>query len=170
MSAHRHHQGFAIIAILQLRISLIEPYPLVLANTRRNNIRRLFDLVLYSCTARNAAVKELGIVSDVTTIAERREIVMSEQITSKVMSRRSAFSLFGLAALSLAALPTMLTSSEAEAEESVPQSGTARRQERRVGRTERRQERRSGRTERRAARRAGRTERRQERRTGGTQQ
>ncbi|HKF93780.1 MAG TPA: hypothetical protein VKB96_04095 [Gammaproteobacteria bacterium] len=95
---------------------------------------------------------------------------MSEQITSKVMSRRSAFSLFGLAALSLAALPTMLTSSEAEAEESVPQSGTARRQERRVGRTERRQERRSGRTERRAARRAGRTERRQERRTGGTQQ
>src|SRR5215204_6442454 len=60
------------------------------------------------------------------------------------MSRRSAFSLFGLAALSLAALPTMLTSSEAEAEESVPQSGTARRQERRVGRTERRQERRSG--------------------------
>ena len=82
MSAHRHHEGFAIIAILQLHISLIEPYPLVLANTRRNNIRRLFDLVLYSCTSRNAAVTELGIVSDVTTIAERREIVMSEQITS----------------------------------------------------------------------------------------
>ena len=83
---------------------------------------------------------------------------MSPKITSEELSRRSAFSLLGLAALSLAVLPTVLTSSDAEAQETTPQTGTQRRQERREGRTERRQERRTGRTE-----------RREERRTGGEQ-
>jgi hypothetical protein len=94
---------------------------------------------------------------------------MSRKLTSEELSRRSALSLLGLAALSLAVLPTVLTSSDAEAQETTPQTGTQRRQERREGRTERRQERRTGRTERRQERRTGRTERREERRTGGEQ-
>jgi hypothetical protein len=93
---------------------------------------------------------------------------MSPKITSNELSRRSAFSVLGLAALSLTLLP-VLQSSNAEAEETAPQTGTQRRQERRTGRTERRQERRTGRTERRTQRRTGRTERREERRTGGEQ-
>ena len=94
---------------------------------------------------------------------------MSQKITSEELSRRSAFSFLGLAALSLTVLPTVLTSSDAEAQETAPQTGTQRRQERREGRTERRQERRTGRTERRQERRTGRTERREQRRTGGEQ-
>jgi hypothetical protein len=91
----------------------------------------------------------------------------------EMISRRRVFSLLGLAALSLAVSPTVLTVSDAEAQPSTqnpqagttttPQSGTERRQERRAGRTERRQERRTGRTERRTERREGRTERRTER-------
>jgi hypothetical protein len=92
---------------------------------------------------------------------------MSEQ-----MSRRTALSLLGLASLSLAVPATMLTTSNAEAQQPaaptvtppVAPTGTERRQERRTGRAERRQERREGRTERRQERRTGRTERRQERR------
>jgi hypothetical protein len=89
---------------------------------------------------------------------------MSQKIKSEELSRRSAFSFLGLAALSLAVLPPVLTSSDAEAQETAPQTGTQRRQERRAGRTERRQDRRTGRTERREERRTGRTERREERR------
>jgi hypothetical protein len=96
---------------------------------------------------------------------------MSEKITSEVISRRRALSLLGLTALSLAVPPTVLTVSDAEAQQAAqptdaPQTGTERRQERRTRRTERRQERRTRRTERRQARRAGRQERRQERRAG----
>ena len=95
---------------------------------------------------------------------------MSEQIKSGMISRRTALSLLGLASLSLAVPATMLTTSNAEAQQpaaptvapTVAPTGTERRQERRTGRAERRQERREGRTERRQERRTGRTERRQE--------
>jgi hypothetical protein len=95
---------------------------------------------------------------------------MIEKNETEILSRRRAFSILGLAALSLAVLPTLLMTSDAEAQTGTtttttqtPQSGTQRRQERRTARTERRQERRAARTERRAERQAGRTERRQTR-------
>jgi hypothetical protein len=79
---------------------------------------------------------------------------MSAIIKSEMISRRKALSLMGLAAaFGLAAAPTVLTVSDAEAQT--------------VG-MERRQERRAGRHERREARRAGRHERREVRRTGTT--
>jgi hypothetical protein len=79
---------------------------------------------------------------------------MSAIIKSEMISRRKALSLMGLAAVfGLAAAPTVLTVSDAEAQT--------------VG-MERRQERRAGRHERREARRAGRHERREVRRTGTT--
>ena len=79
---------------------------------------------------------------------------MSAIIKSEMISRRKALSLMGLAAaFGLAAAPTVLAVSDAEAQT--------------VG-MERRQERRAGRHERREARRAGRHERREVRRTGTT--
>jgi hypothetical protein len=79
---------------------------------------------------------------------------MSAFIKSEMISRRKALSLMGLAAaFGLAAAPTVLAVSDAEAQT--------------VG-MERRQERRAGRHERREARRAGRHERREVRRTGTT--
>ena len=93
---------------------------------------------------------------------------MTEKRETEMLSRRKAFSFLGLAALSLAAAPTLLmTSEDAEAQATTTQSpltGTQRRQERRAQRPERRQERRTARTERRTEGREGRTERRQERR------
>jgi hypothetical protein len=107
---------------------------------------------------------------------------VTQQNKTEMISRRRAFSFLGLAALSLAVSPMVLTISDAEAQQpsaqnpeagttttpqagatTNPQTGTERRQERRAGRTERRQERRTGRTERRTERREGRTERRTER-------
>jgi hypothetical protein len=88
---------------------------------------------------------------------------MSAIIKSEMISRRKALSLMGLAAVfGLAAAPTVLTVSDAEAQT----VGMERRQERRTARHERRQERRTARTERRQERRTARTERREERRTG----
>ena len=88
---------------------------------------------------------------------------MSAIIKSEMISRRKALSLMGLAAaFGLAAAPTVLTVSDAEAQT----AGMERRQERRAGRHERREERRAGRHERREERRTGRYERREERRTG----
>jgi hypothetical protein len=103
---------------------------------------------------------------------------------SEVISRRKALSILGLAAVSsLVAAPTVLTVSDAEAQQpatgTTPPAGgtpgTTRRQERRTERTERRQgrreqrhERRTERHERRHERRTGRTERRQERRGTST--
>jgi hypothetical protein len=79
---------------------------------------------------------------------------MSAIIGSEMISRRKALSLMGFAAaFGLAATPTVLAVSDAEAQT--------------VG-MERRQERRAGRHERRGARRAGRHERREVRRTGTT--
>src|SRR6476619_7176357 len=73
---------------------------------------------------------------------------------SEIISRRKALSLMGLAAaFGLAAAPTVLTVSDAEAQT----VGMQRRQERRAGRHERRDERRTGRTERREERRTGTT-------------
>jgi hypothetical protein len=79
---------------------------------------------------------------------------MTAIIGPELISRRKALSLMGIAAaLGLAAAPTVLTVSDAEAQT--------------VG-MERRQGRRAGRHERRAARRTGRHERREMRRTGTT--
>jgi hypothetical protein len=79
---------------------------------------------------------------------------MSAITKSEMISRRKALSLVGLAAaLGLAAAPTVLTVSDAEAQT----AGMERRQERRTGRHERRDERRTGRTERREERRTGTT-------------
>jgi hypothetical protein len=75
---------------------------------------------------------------------------MSEKIISEAISRRTAFSLLGLAAaLGFTVPATVLTASDAEAQT----AGMTRRQERRAGRRERREERRTGRQERRATRR-----------------
>jgi hypothetical protein len=75
-------------------------------------------------------------------------------IKAEIISRRKALSLMGLAAaFGLAAAPTVLTVSDAEAQT----VGMQRRQERRAGRHERRDERRTGRTERREERRTGTT-------------
>ena len=79
---------------------------------------------------------------------------MSAIIKSEMISRRKALSLMGLAAaFGLAAAPTVLTVSDAEAQT----VGMERRQERRAGRHERREERRAGRHERREVRRTGTT-------------
>ena len=98
---------------------------------------------------------------------------MSAIIKSETISRRKALSLMGLAAaFGLAATPTVLTVSDAEAQTAAaptaaaPTAGVERRQERRAARHERRHERRAARHERRHERRAARHERRQERRTG----
>jgi hypothetical protein len=90
---------------------------------------------------------------------------MSEKIK---ISRRKALSLLGLGALSLAVPGTLLTVSDAEAQQTAPtpapssptsQTGTERRQERRTSRVKRR-------TQRRKARRKGRKDRRALRRSG----
>ena len=79
---------------------------------------------------------------------------MSAIIKSEMISRRKALSLMGLAAaFGLAAAPTVLTVSDAEAQT----AGMERRQERRSARHERRQMRRTARTERRQVRRTGTT-------------
>ena len=79
---------------------------------------------------------------------------MSAIIRSEMISRRKALSLMGLAAaFGLAAAPTVLTVSDAEAQT----VGMERRQERRAGRHERREVRRAGRHERREVRRTGTT-------------
>ena len=87
---------------------------------------------------------------------------MSAIIKSEMISRRNALSLMGLAAaFGLAAAPTVLTVSDAEAQTAAaptaaaPTAGMERRQERRAARHERRQERRTARTERRQERRTG---------------
>ena len=77
---------------------------------------------------------------------------MSAFTKSEMVSRRKALSLMGLAAaFGLAAAPTVLTVSDAEAQT----IGMERRQARRAGRHERRDERRAGRHERREVRRTG---------------
>jgi hypothetical protein len=87
---------------------------------------------------------------------------MSAVIKSETISRRKALSLMGLAAaFGLAAAPTVLTVSDAEAQTAAapattaPTAGMERRQQRRAGRHERRQERRTARHERRQERRTG---------------
>jgi hypothetical protein len=87
----------------------------------------------------------------------------NKEIKSEVISRRSALSLLGLAALGLAVPTTVLTVSDAEAQQpaaptapgGAPMTGTERRQERRTRRVSRRKARRKGRAERRELRRTG---------------
>ena len=96
---------------------------------------------------------------------------MTETSEMELISRRRVFRVLGLATLGLAATPTLLTVSDAEAQGTAPatpstpqapqapQTGTERRQERRTERTERRQERRTAREERRKTRQQARAER-----------
>ncbi len=79
---------------------------------------------------------------------------MSAIMKSEAISRRKALSLVGFAAaFGLAAAPTVLAVSEAEAQT----IGMERRQDRRTGRQQRRDDRRTGRTDRREERRTGTT-------------
>jgi hypothetical protein len=108
---------------------------------------------------------------------------VTERNQTEMISRRRVFSILGLAALTAALAPTVLTVSDAEAQQpstTTPQNpqtgtkttsetGTERRQGRRSARTQRRQERRTARTNRRQERRNARMERRHERRTARTE-
>ena len=93
------------------------------------------------------------------------------KLNSEVISRRKALSLLGLATLALTVPATVLTVSDAEAQQAAPgtapstapETGTERRQKRRTGRTKRR-------TGRRKARSKGRAERGELRRGGGAEQ
>jgi len=96
-------------------------------------------------------------------------------MSQKMISRRDAFSLLGLAvALGFAVPTTVLTTSDAEAQTQATApattapatSGMNRRQARRAGRHERREARRNARHERREARRNAREMRREARRGG----
>lgn len=87
--------------------------------------------------------------------------MQTEKIEHELLSRRKAFSLFGLtAALSLAAPVTLSALSDAEAQT----PGMDRREDRREDRQERREDRRDDRQERREDRQEGRQERRDDRR------
>ena len=89
---------------------------------------------------------------------------MTEKIEHELISRRKAFSLFGVtAAFSLAMPVTLSALSEAQAQT----PGMERREDRRDDRQERREDRRDDRQERRDDRQEGRQERRDDRRTGG---
>ena len=92
---------------------------------------------------------------------------MSAIIKSETISRRKALSLMGLAAaFGLAAAPTVLTVSDAEAQTAAAPTAAAPTTAAPTAGMERRQMRRTARTERRHMRRTARTERRQVRRTG----
>ena len=92
---------------------------------------------------------------------------MSAIIKSETISRRKALSLMGLAAaFGLAAAPTVLTVSDAEAQTAAAPTAPAPAATAPTAGMERRQQRRASRHERRQDRRTARHERRQERRTG----
>jgi hypothetical protein len=153
----------------RMRISVSTRFASLGSNRQVHAAATFFSLSEHfapACSSRSFCVH---LRARLVSAVQLREVDMSEKITSKSMSRRSAFSLLGLSALCLAMLPTVLTPTDAEAEEATTKTGTERRQERRTHRSERRQERRTHRTERRQERRTGRTERREERRTGGEQ-
>jgi len=100
----------------------------------------------------NVGTLALGALADGSSSHGRFD--MSAIIKSEMISRRKAISLMGLAAaFGLAAAPTVLTVSDAEAQT----AGMERRQERRAGRHARREVRRAGRHERREVRRTGTT-------------
>jgi hypothetical protein len=86
---------------------------------------------------------------------------MSEKSETQILSRRTIFSILGLATLALSVPPTVLMVSPAEAQAPSPAPTTAAPQ---TGRQQRRLARRQARTERRQTRRQARTERRQTRR------
>jgi hypothetical protein len=94
---------------------------------------------------------------------------MSEIVKPEIISRRKALSLMGLAAaFGLAATPTVLTVSDAEAQTAAAPTAVAPTagMQRRAARHERRHERRAARHDRRMERREARHDRRQDRRTG----
>src|SRR5258707_1884664 len=117
----------------------------------------------------NVGTLALGALADGSS--SQRRFDMSAIIKSEMISRRKALSLMGLAAaFGLAAAPTVLTVSDAEAQTAAaptataptataPTAGMGQLQARRIARTERRQVRRTARTERRQVRRTGTTTR-----------
>jgi len=108
-------------------------------------------------------------------------ILEVSNMSEKLISRRGAFSLLGLGAAFCFAVPTtLLTTSDAEAQQTAPapnagtpgapaSSGMTRRQARRAGREQRRKARRNARQMRREAGRNARTRRRQARRGNSNQ-
>jgi hypothetical protein len=107
-----------------------------------------------------------GVLSE--SVEDKGDLIMNnKEIKSEVISRRSALSLLGLAALGLALPTSVLTVSDAEAQQpaaptapgaapaATPMTGTERRQARRTRRVYRRKARRKGREERRELRRTG---------------
>jgi len=115
----------------------------------------------------NVGTLALGALADGSS--SQRRFDMSAIIKSEMISRRKALSLMGLAAaFGLAAAPTVLTVSDAEAQTAAAPTAAAPTagMQRRAARHERRHERRAARHERRQERRTARHERRQERRTG----
>jgi len=106
---------------------------------------------------------------------------MTENHEKKIISRRRAFAILGLGALSMAVPSAVLTVSSAEAQQPsttqtpktsvttthTPETGTQHRHERREGRGEHRHERREARGEHRHDRREARGEHRHERSTIG---
>ena len=93
---------------------------------------------------------------------------MTDKHETKIISRRSAFGILGLGALSLVVAPAVLTVSDAEAQQpgttQTPKTSTTTTQTHETG-TQRRHERREGRREHRHERREARREHRHE---GGT--
>ena len=115
----------------------------------------------------NVGTLALGALAEGSS--SRGRFDMSAIIKSEMISRRKALSLMGLAAaFGLAAAPTVLTVSDAEAQTAAAPTAAAPTagMQRRAARHERRHERRAARHERRQERRTARHERRQERRTG----
>ena len=94
---------------------------------------------------------------------------MTEKDETNIISRRSAFGILGLGALTLVVAPTVLAVSDAEAQQpsttQTHETGTQHRHERREGRREHRHERREARREHRHERREARMEHRHD---GGT--
>jgi hypothetical protein len=95
---------------------------------------------------------------------------MTEKHETKIISRRSAFGILGLCALSLVVAPTVLTVSDAEAQQpgttQTPKTSTKTTQTHETG-TQHRHERREGRREHRHERREARREHRHEESTVG---
>ena len=152
------------------------PRPLRLPIRRADNCKSLVaeERIMHSCWFRAAAnVLSTKIhVQKWRNLIQHREFVMAEKSTSDAISRRTALSLLGLAALAVALPSTVLMVSDAAAQQSsppvappaqtpttAPQTGTERRQGRRTRRVKRR-------VLRRTARKEGRMKRRQLRRTG----
>ena len=86
-----------------------------------------------------------SVPEDRRRVSQLLETGMTRKITSEMVSRRGAFSLFGLGAALGLTVPTVLTMSEAGAQT----AGMERREDRRANRQDRREDRRANRQDRR---------------------